>query len=125
VAELVKKVGHPRMGLIFEACNEYRGCLKWKIGSETALRSDPTELLIDSLIQVAPLVRDVHVRDAVPTNDGEWVPLGEGVIDWARLLAALDGCNYSGPLTVEHHLPAKQAATMHTVDTLRALIQAI
>lgn len=49
---------------------------------------------VESLRMLAPHVRQVHIKDAVPTDvPGTWgreVPVGRGAVDWARFLRLVD-----------------------------------
>jgi sugar phosphate isomerase/epimerase len=60
---------------------------------------------IQSLRQLAPHVRQVHLKDATPAAiRGEWgseVPLGEGRVDWAAFFQLLDEIGYAGALPIE------------------------
>jgi sugar phosphate isomerase/epimerase len=60
---------------------------------------------IQSLRQLAPHVRQVHLKDATPAAiRGEWgseVPLGEGRVDWAAFFQLLDEIGYAGALLIE------------------------
>ena len=46
-----------------------------------------------------------HVSDYDTINERHWLP-GEGVIDWMRLIGALDKVGYCGPILYEVHFKA-------------------
>jgi sugar phosphate isomerase/epimerase len=57
---------------------------------------------VDDLPAIAPYLASVHLKDTVG-GKGVWnfPALGEGSVDFARVLAVLDEAGYSGPLSVE------------------------
>lgn len=61
---------------------------------------------IDELEVVRPLIANVHVKDLKPLVMGpgfpEWVPAGEGMIDYRAHFRALEG--YTGPVSLEPHM---------------------
>jgi sugar phosphate isomerase/epimerase len=78
---------------------------------------------------VAPYVGNVHVKDAVcQAGKGKWVMLGEGRLNWAGQIAALQADDYQGCLTVEPHLQYESpvglvAKTETFLARLRAIMQ--
>ncbi len=60
---------------------------------------------VDSLDVFGKYVRDLHIKDGFfPTCGdklGEQVPLGEGKVDFAAVVAGLKALGYTGPLTIE------------------------
>lgn len=56
----------------------------------------------------APLITNVHVKDLRPLNRGagnpEWVPAGEGMIDYRAHFRALRTAGYDGPVSLEPHM---------------------
>jgi sugar phosphate isomerase/epimerase len=71
-------------------------------------------------------VKHVHLRDAIGKNT-EVVP-GEGTVDFAALVAALDEIGYARPMMVELEYPAP-APTLATIckdaEKARALMKRI
>lgn len=57
-------------------------------------------------------LKTVHLSDYAPGGPRH-LPLGEGIIDWAEVFAALRAINYSGPLLIE-------LAHVTEMETLRA-----
>jgi len=54
---------------------------------------------------VAPYIANVHVKDIRPvTGDPEWVPAGEGIVDYATFFASLREMGYAGPISLEPHM---------------------
>lgn len=54
-----------------------------------------------------PLLRHVHVKNVAPRYEaGAWrwgpAPLKDGLVDWARVLEALDSTGYDGWLVLDH-----------------------
>src|SRR5207249_430829 len=60
---------------------------------------------LEALEVLGPLVRGVHCKDAVPAavpgQMGTDVPLGQGRVDFPRLLSRLGQLGYTGPLVIE------------------------
>ncbi len=54
--------------------------------------------------QVAPYVANVHLKDLVVGDDNKvkFVPLGEGLLDYRRIIDILDGVGYQGALLCEY-----------------------
>jgi sugar phosphate isomerase/epimerase len=56
----------------------------------------------------AKLIANVHVKDLRPIERGagnpEWVPAGEGMIDYRAHFRALRGAGYGGPVSLEPHM---------------------
>jgi sugar phosphate isomerase/epimerase len=61
---------------------------------------------LDELEVVRPLIANVHAKDLKPLVMGpgfpEWVPAGEGMIDYRAHFKALEG--YTGPVSLEPHM---------------------
>lgn len=64
----------------------------------------------------ASITGHVHLKDI--SADKQWVPIGEGVIDFPRLLKILDDANYEGWISFEEESPA--AVTDPDTETLNA-----
>lgn len=73
---------------------------------------DPANMLlygsgdpIEALRELAPYVRQVHLKDAMPSNaTGQWgaeMPLGEGSVDWPAFFTILRDIGYTGALPIE------------------------
>jgi L-ribulose-5-phosphate 3-epimerase len=80
---------------------------------------DPANLLlygkanpVDALDILGPYVRGVHAKDGeYPTNGralGEEKPLGQGRVNFPRLLARLHDFGYDGALTIEREISGPQ-----------------
>ncbi len=75
---------------------------------------------IDGFAAVAPKIANVHVKDLKPFEPGvrpEFVPAGEGIIDYRRHFAALRASGYRGPISLEPHMDGRP-------ETIRRCIQA-
>lgn len=70
---------------------------------------------LDEFAVVAPWVANVHIKDLRPLTRGagfpEWVPAGEGMIDYAAHFRALRGIGYEGPVSLEPHMDFSADAT--------------
>ncbi|MEZ4863916.1 MAG: sugar phosphate isomerase/epimerase [Caldilineaceae bacterium] len=75
----------------------------------------------------ASIIGHVHMKDI--SADRQWVPIGEGVIDFPRLLKILDSADYKGWISFEEESPgavidpdgATRAAGRYLVETLLPL----
>jgi len=54
----------------------------------------------------ASIIDHVHLKDI--SADKQWVPIGEGVIDFPRLLKILDDADYEGWVSFEEESPAAE-----------------
>lgn len=69
-------------------------------------------------------IREVHLHDAIRSAAGrvptvrDHLPLGQGQLDYAALLAALSDCGFTGPLIVENN---SAADLQQSLARLRAL----
>ncbi|MCX6628015.1 MAG: sugar phosphate isomerase/epimerase [Candidatus Solibacter sp.] len=70
---------------------------------------------LDEFAVVAPWIANVHIKDLCPLTRGagfpEWVPAGEGMIDYAAHFRALRGIGYDGPISLEPHMDFSAEAT--------------
>jgi len=87
--ELMAMVDHPRVRLLLDYYWLY-------VGGDT----DPGLVMPE----LAPLTAHVHVKDLLPEGESGFraVPLGEGVLDWPQVLAALVAVGYEGFLSDEY-----------------------
>jgi sugar phosphate isomerase/epimerase len=75
---------------------------------------------IEDFPAASPLIANVHVKDLKPFSPGvrpEFVPAGEGIIDYRRHFAALRASGYAGPISLEPHMDGRP-------ETIRRCIQA-
>jgi len=70
---------------------------------------------LDEFTAVAPLIANVHIKDLRPLTRGagfpEWVPAGEGMIDYPAHFRALHKIGYEGPVSLEPHMDCSAEAT--------------
>jgi sugar phosphate isomerase/epimerase len=92
---------------------------------------DPLSLLRDAwemdeaFSRLGPLVHHVRARDAIQGQGGRTQPtvIGQGSVDWPRLLHNLDEASYAGWLTIDPtDLPDRPAAATAAVKFLRGLL---
>ncbi len=97
-----------------------------------AVSLDPADLLAhgvgphEAVGALRGLIAHTYARDcrrAAASSAGEGVPLGEGDIDWPRYLAALEGAEYRGYLTVVPEAGDRVAAAAAGVAFLRGLVR--
>jgi len=75
---------------------------------------------IDDFPAAAPYIANVHVKDLKPFQPGvrpEFVPAGEGIIDYRRHFAALRASGCTGPISLEPQMDGNP-------ETIRRCIQA-
>ena len=70
---------------------------------------------LDEFAVVAPWIANVHIKDLRTLVRGagfpEWVPAGEGMIDYAAHFRALREIGYEGPVSLEPHMDSSAEAT--------------
>lgn len=82
------------------------------VGAGIGVNFDPANMLlygsgepIAALKKLLPSVRQVHLKDAVPSGKpGEWgseVPLGSGKVDWSGFFDTLRSGHFSGDCVIE------------------------
>lgn len=95
-AALIRRTGSPHLKINYDAGND-----AWLLNRDPAGDFDA----------VAPLVTNIHIKDLRPLTRGaahpEWVPAGEGIVDYARLFRRLCEMSYSGGLSLEPHLDGR------------------
>jgi sugar phosphate isomerase/epimerase len=75
---------------------------------------------IGDFAAASPYIANVHVKDLKPFAPGarpEFVPAGEGIIDYRRHFAALRASGYTGPISLEPHMDGRP-------ETIRRCIEA-
>ena len=99
-AELIRRVGSPSLRINYDPGN-----VAW------LENRDP----LNELEIVAPLIANVHVKDLKPLTRGpgfpEWVPAGEGMIDYAAHFRFLSEFGYNGPVSLEPHMDGSLEST--------------
>ncbi|MCC6446601.1 MAG: sugar phosphate isomerase/epimerase [Armatimonadetes bacterium] len=109
-AALLAEIGHPGLGVNWDATNAY-------VAGESAFPK--------GYEAVRSAVRHVHLKDAVRIPGGQWryVTLGEGEVGWPAQIAALKKDGYAGPLLVETHFGPGEEATKGCVEALKRMLQ--
>ena len=63
---------------------------------------------VDAIELLAPYVQGIHAKDGLwptnPTELGKEVPIGEGKVDFPRIIARLKELNYRGAITIEREI---------------------
>jgi sugar phosphate isomerase/epimerase len=95
-----------------------------------ALTLDPSPYLIDpaqpSFDELLPYTQNVHLRDTGKTPDEFQVRVGQGRIDYARIVNLLERQNYSRALTVAfHHRADSPFDTEVEVRKLQRLLESL
>ncbi len=71
---------------------------------------------------VAPFIANVHIKDLRPLTKGpanpEWVPAGEGMIDYRSHFARLRGAGFDGAFSLEPHMDGR-------METIRRCKEAV
>jgi L-ribulose-5-phosphate 3-epimerase len=77
---------------------------------------------LDEFAVVAPFIANVHIKDLRPLTRGagfpEWVPAGEGMIDYAAHFRALREIGYDGPVSLEPHMDSSAEATQRCKEAV-------
>jgi L-ribulose-5-phosphate 3-epimerase len=67
---------------------------------------------VDALDILGPYVQGVHAKDGLyptdPRNLGEEVPIGQGKVDFPRVIQRLKELNYPGAITIEREISGPQ-----------------
>ena len=75
---------------------------------------------LDALDILAPYVRGLHAKDGLYPTDpkqlGKEVPIGQGKVDFPRIIQRLKELGYRGPITIEREISGPQ----QTEDILKA-----
>ena len=98
---------------------------------DVGVNFDPANLIlygmgdpVAALRRLAPFVRQVHIKDAVPAvQAGEWgteVPVGEGAVDWRSFFRALQDARLAVDLLIEREAGDRRVAD---VRGARALVE--
>jgi L-ribulose-5-phosphate 3-epimerase len=83
---------------------------------------------VDAIEILAPYIQGIHAKDGLwPTNPkdlGEEVPIGQGKVDFPRIIARLKALHYSGAVTIEREISGAQqmADVRASIEYLEALI---
>ena len=94
-ARLIEEIGAPSLCINYDPGNDawLRGCGTFDAAEFGA---------------AAPLIANVHVKDIRPLVRGaahpEWVPAGEGMVDYRACFGALKSIGYQGPVSLEPHM---------------------
>jgi sugar phosphate isomerase/epimerase len=75
---------------------------------------------IDDFAAASRFIANYHVKDLKPFEPGvrpQFVPAGEGIVDYRRHFAALRDSGYAGPISLEPHMDGRP-------ETIRRCIQA-
>lgn len=90
------------------------------IGTDNlGINLDPANLIVygkanpcDALMTIGKYVKGVHAKDGKYPTDGKFLgeetPLGEGLVNFQRLIPLLKEYGYDGPLTIEREIEGEQ-----------------
>ena len=80
---------------------------------------------LDEFEAVAPWIGNVHIKDLKPLAQGagkpEWVPAGQGMIDYRAHFRALRRARYDGPISLEPHLDGSEESTRACKEAVEGL----
>jgi sugar phosphate isomerase/epimerase len=84
---------------------------------------------IDEFDAAAPMIANVHVKDLRPLERGpenpEWVPVGEGMIDWRTHFQRLREIGYQGPVSLEPHMDGNPETIRRAIVACRTAWEAL
>ncbi|HKE21863.1 MAG TPA: sugar phosphate isomerase/epimerase [Bryobacteraceae bacterium] len=75
---------------------------------------------IDEFEAAAPSISNVHIKN-LRLPGPEWLPAGEGIIDYRRHFAALQRAGYAGPISLEPHMEGSPEAIRRCRDAVLRL----
>jgi sugar phosphate isomerase/epimerase len=70
---------------------------------------------------VSPHIANVHIKDMRPGP--EWLPAGEGIIDFKAHFDALARIGYKGPISLEPHMDGREVTIRRCRDAVFKLAQ--
>ena len=101
--EVLEAVGRADVGVNFDPAN----MILYAMGDPVA-----------AIERLGPFVRQIHVKDALPTTmPGTWgteVPVGEGAVDWPAFLAAASAHAPEARLVIEREAGEQRATDVRT-----------
>jgi sugar phosphate isomerase/epimerase len=81
---------------------------------------------LDEFEAVAPWIANVHIKDLRPLTQGagkpEWVPAGQGMIDYRAHFRALRKIGYEGPVSLEPHMDGSEDTTRACADAVWGML---
>ena len=81
---------------------------------------------LQEFAEVAPWIANVHIKDLRPLTRGtglpEWVPAGEGMIDYAAHFQALREIGYAGPVSLEPHMDCSAEASLRCKEAVEQVV---
>lgn len=106
------------------------------IGTDNlGINLDPANLIlygkgnpVDALDVFGKHVKGMHAKDGKYPTDGKHLgketPLGEGKVDFPKLIAGLKACGFRGPITIEREISGPQQAEdiRHAIRVLTPLL---
>jgi L-ribulose-5-phosphate 3-epimerase len=109
-----------------ESAGTLRALLQALGRSDVGVNFDPANMIlygmgdpVSALRELAPYVRQIHIKDALPAADaGEWgteVPVGEGAVDWGAFFTAVRETRIDADLVIE-----REAGSARVADVQRA-----
>jgi L-ribulose-5-phosphate 3-epimerase len=83
---------------------------------------------VDALPILAPYVQGIHAKDGLyptdPRNLGREVPIGQGKVDFRKIIDGLKALDYQGAVTIEREIsgPEQEADIRRSIGYLESLI---
>jgi len=129
VAELADAFAQRGLGLLLETGQETAGDLLTFLDAvdrdHVGVNFDPANMLlygmgdpIEAMRALMPRVRQVHVKDALPSGKaGEWgteVAVGQGAVPWDRFVGVLREAGYGGDLVIEREAGERRVEDVKT-----------
>lgn len=71
-----------------------------------------------------PYIENVHIKDVIRKEDGGkyYLPIGEGSVDYEKILTLLNNAGYKGALTIETHCDPPEAAFVKSIKYLNNIL---
>jgi sugar phosphate isomerase/epimerase len=84
---------------------------------------------IDEFDAAAKWIANVHIKDLLPLDPGatrpQFVPAGEGMIDFRKHRAALERIGYQGPISLEPHMDGRAETIGRCARAFRQTVAAM
>ena len=120
---------HSHHGSLLESADEYDRLLAATAGSGLAFNPDAGHVvrggqdLMDCVRRHRVRIAHVHIKDVAA--DGNWQPLGEGIIDWPALFSFLRDTAYTGWIVAEEESAFARAEPEAAIRNNRAYLQSL
>jgi inosose dehydratase len=120
---------HSHYGSLLESAEEYDALLEATADSGLMFNPDAGHIarggqdVLDCFRRHRDRIAHVHIKDA--DAEGNWLPLGKGIIPWAELLGFLEETGYSGWIVAEEESAAAHLDQIAAIRGNRAYLRSL